>query len=98
MRRYLRFEHPRSLEPRWGERNAEGVELIDRAPWLPGARQTGERIEKDATAALRHLAPAEPTKILALAFNYSDLFDDAQGGASASGPHFSDPAFEPLIF
>jgi 2-keto-4-pentenoate hydratase/2-oxohepta-3-ene-1,7-dioic acid hydratase in catechol pathway len=56
---------------------------------------TGIRTSVDAT---QLLAPAEPTKILALAYNFKDLFADPAARTSSREAHYTDPGFEPLLF
>jgi 2-keto-4-pentenoate hydratase/2-oxohepta-3-ene-1,7-dioic acid hydratase in catechol pathway len=48
--------------------------------------------------AVRLLAPASPTKILALAYNFRDLFADPAARTSEREAHYTDPGFEPLVF
>jgi len=93
--RYLRFRAGGDPRPRWGRRRGTAVvvELSD-APWEPGCREVGEL----PAAGLSLLAPAQPTKILALAYNYRDLFADPAARTSAREPHYTDPGFEPLVF
>jgi 2-keto-4-pentenoate hydratase/2-oxohepta-3-ene-1,7-dioic acid hydratase in catechol pathway len=52
--------------PYWGKLVSDTVKLLDRAPWEQNARQAGE-IPFDSQMLL---APAKPTKIVALAANY----------------------------
>ena len=49
-------------EPRWGRRNGERIVLED-----------GTELDEGGAS---YLAPAEPTKIVALAYNYKSLFAD----------------------
>jgi 2-keto-4-pentenoate hydratase/2-oxohepta-3-ene-1,7-dioic acid hydratase in catechol pathway len=98
--RYVRFRAGDDPRPRWGRRHggrrrgaAVVVELSD-APWEPGCREVGEL----PAAGLLLLAPAQPTKILALAYNYRDLFADPAARTSEREPHYTDPGFEPLVF
>jgi len=42
--------------------------------------------------------PAEPTKIIALGYNFRDLFLDSAALSRREEPHFMDAGFEPLIF
>jgi 2-keto-4-pentenoate hydratase/2-oxohepta-3-ene-1,7-dioic acid hydratase in catechol pathway len=67
--RYVRFRTPAG--PRWGVLRDEVVEALDAAPYL-GGRPTGERY---ALQAVRLLAPAEPSKVLAVGMNYVDHRD-----------------------
>jgi 2-keto-4-pentenoate hydratase/2-oxohepta-3-ene-1,7-dioic acid hydratase in catechol pathway len=93
--RYVRFRAGGDPRARWGRRQGADVvvELSD-APWEPGCREVGEL----PAAGLALLAPARPTKILALAYNYRDLFADPAARTSAREPHYTDPGFEPLVF
>jgi 2-keto-4-pentenoate hydratase/2-oxohepta-3-ene-1,7-dioic acid hydratase in catechol pathway len=92
--RYLRFRSADDPRPRWGRREGTRVVELSGAPWEPPCREVGER----PAAGLVLLAPAQPTKILALAYNYRDLFADPAARTSAREPHYTDPGFEPLVF
>ncbi len=92
--RYVRFRADGDPAPRWGRREGDRVIELSGPPWEAGCRDTGER----PAAGLVLLAPAQPTKILALAYNYRDLFADPAARTSAREPHYTDPGFEPLIF
>jgi len=92
--RYIRFVHEGGA--RWGRRReGDVVEILSGAPWRDDCAATQQRIRVE-TAQL--LAPAEPTKILALAYNFKDLFADPAARATAREAHYSDPGFEPLLF
>jgi 2-keto-4-pentenoate hydratase/2-oxohepta-3-ene-1,7-dioic acid hydratase in catechol pathway len=96
--RYNRFLGAPSQLPSWGRRCSDSpdiLEVMSGAPWKPTSVLTGERIE---LSRVQLLAPAEPTKILALAYNYRDLFADKGARARSDEPHYSDLGFEPLIF
>lgn len=94
--RYVRFRRPGDPAPRWGRRSGDGaaVTLLSAAPWEAGCHAAGEL----PAAGLALLAPAQPTKILALAYNYRDLFADPAARTSAREAHYTDPGFEPLVF
>ena len=92
--RFVRFRSPGEPTPRWGRREGGAVVELSAAPWEPGCRDLGER----AAEGLVLLAPAQPTKILALAYNYRDLFADPAARTSAREPHYTDPGFEPLVY
>ena len=92
--RYLRFRTADDPTPRWGRRDGGAVIELSSAPWQAGCRAIGER----AGDGLVLLAPAQPTKILALAYNYRDLFADPAARTSAREAHYTDPGFEPLVF
>ena len=94
LQRYLRFRAGGDPTPRWGRRAGGAVIELSAAPWEPGCRELAER----AAEGLILLAPAQPTKILALAYNYRDLFADPAARTSAREAHYTDPGFEPLVF
>lgn len=93
--RFLRFvANPTSLV-RWGILvDPDTVAELSEAPWRSLSR-TGATYSRSS---IRLLAPAEPTKILALAYNYRDLFSDPAARTSAREAHYTDPGFEPLVF
>jgi 2-keto-4-pentenoate hydratase/2-oxohepta-3-ene-1,7-dioic acid hydratase in catechol pathway len=82
-------------EPRWGLREDEHVLELSAAPWLPSSSKTATRV---AAAEITVHAPAEPTKILALGYNYKDLFEDPAARTSKREPHYTDTGFEPVMF
>lgn len=93
--RYVRFRE--GTVARWGVRSSEDderIELLAAAPWL-SVQRTGESVR---FADVELLAPAEPTKILALAYNYKSLFGDPAALAKKSEAHYTDAGFEPLVF
>jgi 2-keto-4-pentenoate hydratase/2-oxohepta-3-ene-1,7-dioic acid hydratase in catechol pathway len=92
--RFIRFRAGGDPTPRWGRREGGAVVELSAAPWEPGCRDLAER----APEGLVLLAPAQPSKLLALAYNYRDLFADPAARTSAREPHYSDPGFEPLVF
>jgi 2-keto-4-pentenoate hydratase/2-oxohepta-3-ene-1,7-dioic acid hydratase in catechol pathway len=92
--RYVRFRAGGDPAPRWGRREGDLVVALSGPPWEAGCRDVGERPAADLVL----LAPAQPTKILALAYNYRDLFADPAARTSAREAHYTDPGFEPLIF
>lgn len=91
---YLRFRAGGDSRPRWGRRDGSAVVELSGAPWEPECRAIGEW----PAGGLALLAPAQPTKILALGYNYRDLFTDPAARTSVREPHFTDPGFEPLVF
>jgi 2-keto-4-pentenoate hydratase/2-oxohepta-3-ene-1,7-dioic acid hydratase in catechol pathway len=92
---YVRFRQSPDEVGRWGLIDGRQVRGLDRAPWLPGTEVTSF----DTTIGeVELLAPAEPTKIIALGYNFRELFSDPAAMARADEPHFSDEGFEPLIF
>lgn len=94
-RRYVRALDAAG-RPAWAERKGQVLELLTAAPWEPGSAPTGAVLP---SAGARLLAPAEPTKIVALGFNYKDLFF-SQGALSNPNepPSYDVPGFEPLVF
>ncbi|HUJ60339.1 MAG TPA: fumarylacetoacetate hydrolase family protein, partial [Kofleriaceae bacterium] len=91
--RYLRFELDGA--PRWGVRRGDRVDELSAEPWSPHVARTGRTLDPDE---LSLLAPAQPTKILALGYNYKDLFADPAARTSAREPHYTDTGFEPVLF
>ncbi len=95
---YRRFVDPASGYATWGiipRADADRLEVLSDAPWREGAAPTGAMCP---IAGLTFLAPAEPTKIVALAYNYRDLFADAGAVSGGSVATYTDPGFEPLVF
>ncbi len=92
--RYVRFRVSGDAAPRWGRRDGGAILELSGAPWEAGCRVVREL----PAEGLALLAPAQPTKILALAYNYRDLFADPAARTSAREPHYTDPGFEPLVF
>ncbi|MBX3154700.1 MAG: fumarylacetoacetate hydrolase family protein [Deltaproteobacteria bacterium] len=93
--RYLRFR-TEAGDARWGVRRGDRIHELSGAPWLLDTVATGATRSGDDSLPL--LAPAAPTKILALAYNYKDLFADPAARTSAREAHYTDPGFEPLVF
>ena len=93
MTRYVRFRTHDDPRPRWGVRESDTITVLSAAPWA-----NGHALTTLPFATIQLLAPAEPTKILALAYNYKSLFKDPAAMASAREPHFTDAGFEPLVF
>ena len=94
-KRYIRFVTEDDSTPRWGVRRVDVVEVLAAAPWGESASPTGRTV---LASAVRLLAPAQPTKVVALAYNYKDQFGDPAARTSAREPHFTDPGFEPMVF
>lgn len=91
--RYVRFRT--ASGPCWGRRSGDATIIeLTHAPWDPACEERGEC----SAEGLELLAPAAPTKILALAYNYRDLFADPAARTSAREAHYTDPGFEPLVF
>lgn len=80
---------------RWGVASESVVEELSHAPWDPAAARTGRTFANDG---LRLLAPATPSKVLALGYNFKSLFADPAGRTSAREPHYQDDGFEPIVF
>ena len=96
--RYIRFLSPSTGKPMWGrlsDTDESVVEGLTEAPWLPASTLANEKF---SFSKLKLLAPAEPTKILALAYNYRDLFADPSAKSRSDELHYSQNGFEPLIF
>lgn len=93
--RFIRFLTPGDPTPYWGRVLDGRVHTLDRAPWLPGVDVSGPVAD---LASVRLLAPVEPTKIVALGYNYRDLFSDPEALARADEVHYTNADFEPLVF
>lgn len=93
--RYVRFSTAADPAPRWGQRHGDRVDELSAAPWQPGVTKTGNSY---GALELTLVAPAQPTKILALGYNYKDLFGDPIARTSAREPHYTDAGFEPVVF
>jgi 2-keto-4-pentenoate hydratase/2-oxohepta-3-ene-1,7-dioic acid hydratase in catechol pathway len=94
--RYVRYVRRREGgAPAWGRISNDRIEPLSTAPWHAGARISAPPIDlREVTLA----PPAEPTKIVALGYNYRDLFLDSTALVDSKEPHYSDPGFEPVIF
>lgn len=62
--RYVRFSHDNQVH--YGVEDGERINVLDAAPWMSGKR-TGESV---AAADVTLLAPAEPSKVIAVGYNY----------------------------
>lgn len=80
----------------WAQLKGPALELLSTAPWEASSAPTGSVLPSEGA---RLLAPAEPTKIVALGFNYKDLFM-SKGALSNPNepPSYDVPGFEPLVF
>jgi 2-keto-4-pentenoate hydratase/2-oxohepta-3-ene-1,7-dioic acid hydratase in catechol pathway len=58
-----------ALGPRWARAEGEVLHILSAAPWEPETRPTADTLARDVT---RLLAPAEPSKIVAIGLNYRD--------------------------
>jgi 2-keto-4-pentenoate hydratase/2-oxohepta-3-ene-1,7-dioic acid hydratase in catechol pathway len=93
--RFVRFRAPGETRYRWGRLEEGEIEALSGAPWRADARRTADRFAEDEVA----LGPAaEPTKIIALGYNFRDLFLDSVSLSRREEPHFADAGFEPLVF
>jgi 2-keto-4-pentenoate hydratase/2-oxohepta-3-ene-1,7-dioic acid hydratase in catechol pathway len=93
--RYIRFVVAGDATPRWGVRDGDRTHELAAEPWSAGAARTGQVFRADEVSLV---APAQPTKILALGYNYKDLFADPNARTSAREPHYTDAGFEPVLF
>jgi 2-keto-4-pentenoate hydratase/2-oxohepta-3-ene-1,7-dioic acid hydratase in catechol pathway len=93
--RFVRFRALGDPRLRWGRLANGEIETLTGAPWLGDSRSTVDRLPVEEVT----LGPAaEPTKIIALGYNFRDLFLDADALSRKEEPHFTDPGFEPLVF
>lgn len=93
--RYIRFVTASDATPRWGVRDGDRALELAAEPWSHGAARTGRAFGE---AEVMLLAPAQPTKILGLGYNYKDLFSDPIARTSSREPHYTDAGFEPVLF
>jgi 2-keto-4-pentenoate hydratase/2-oxohepta-3-ene-1,7-dioic acid hydratase in catechol pathway len=93
--RFARFSPPDAGAAVWGRLVGERLEALSGAPWEAQTSPSGKTYLPDE---VRLLAPAAPTKILALGYNFRDLFLDAAALSRGGEPHYEDPGFEPIIF
>jgi 2-keto-4-pentenoate hydratase/2-oxohepta-3-ene-1,7-dioic acid hydratase in catechol pathway len=91
--RFVRFYTSNDPTRRWGVRDGDDVVALTAAPWDATSQRTQAR-HRDVLLA----APATPTKIIALGYNYKELFADPAARANSREAHFTDPGFEPLVF
>lgn len=92
-RRFLRFES--SGKPCWGECLGSVVHELSSAPWLPDSKRTGREFSRDG---VKLLPCGEPSKILALGYNYKDLFTDKAAMSRSGEKHYTEEGFEPMLF
>jgi 2-keto-4-pentenoate hydratase/2-oxohepta-3-ene-1,7-dioic acid hydratase in catechol pathway len=92
---FARFRPHPADEPLWGAVRGDRLEALCCAPWRDGARPTGAWYRADE---VEWQPPAEPSKIVALGYNFQDLFLDAAALSRSDEPHFRDPGFEPMVF
>ena len=70
--RYVRFDDGETVS--YGRQDDDTIARLDAAPWL-GGKPTGDRYNADD---VRLLAPAEPSKIFAVGYNYLSHRGDRQ--------------------
>ena len=91
--RYVRFRTVDEPRPRWGVREGDTVIALTGPPWV-----AHDRVGAVPASAIQLLAPAEPTKLLALGYNYKALFGDPAALANKREAHYTHAGFEPLMF
>jgi len=74
--------------PAWGRREGDAIVLVDRAPWAGEAEETGVGLP-EATA--HYLAPAEPTKIIAVHLTYASRVDEYAARRPTAPSYFMKP-------
>lgn len=91
---YVRFAT--GAGPAWGQRDpaTDEVRRLSAAPW--DAPEVGAGV--GPSAALRLLAPCTPRRVVALAYNYTDLVVDPSARADGAADGGSGGFEEPLIF
>ena len=70
--RYVRYDDGSSAS--YGLLDGNSIRQLDKAPWL-GGTETGRTVDKTK---VRLLAPAEPSKVFAVGFNYDSHLDDRE--------------------
>ncbi|MCC6278380.1 MAG: fumarylacetoacetate hydrolase family protein [Oligoflexia bacterium] len=93
-KRFVKFINEKG-QPQWGERQGGFVKPLNHAPWKEGSQAVGPLV---AMRDLKLLAPVEPTKILAMGYNYKDLFEDSQSRVKPEEPTYGELGFEPVVF
>jgi 2-keto-4-pentenoate hydratase/2-oxohepta-3-ene-1,7-dioic acid hydratase in catechol pathway len=79
--RYVRYQQGDAVS--WGILDGERIRELDAAPWSEG-RETGRTV---ASSEVRLLAPAEPSKVIAVGLNYKSHLGNAS--APAEPPLFA---------
>jgi 2-keto-4-pentenoate hydratase/2-oxohepta-3-ene-1,7-dioic acid hydratase in catechol pathway len=92
--RFVRYRTGPEEAPHWGVCRDDRIDELSSAPWV-SVTPAGPSVR---AAEIQLLAPAQPTKIVALGYNYRDLFADPNARTSAREPHYTDPGFEPVVF
>lgn len=90
---FVRCRHLSSDQALWARRAGDQLGVLTCAPWDPASRETGSEF---GLSEVSWLAPVEPTKIVALGYNYRSLFVEKETEGRIT--HFSEPGFEPVIF
>src|SRR5436190_12606585 len=93
MTRFVRCRQPSTDQALWARKAGDQVSVLTGAPWDPSARETGQKLWLNEVSLL---APVTPTKIVALGYNYRDLFVEKETQGQIN--HFSEPGFEPVMF
>lgn len=70
--RYVRYDDGKSAS--YGLVDGDSIRQLDKAPWL-GGTPTGATVDK---AKVKLLAPAEPSKVFAIGYNYDSHLDDRE--------------------
>jgi 2-keto-4-pentenoate hydratase/2-oxohepta-3-ene-1,7-dioic acid hydratase in catechol pathway len=93
MNRLVRFRHISQDHIFWGRRDGSRVRVLSHAPWNTESQETSLELPFNEAVLL---APVEPTKIVALGYNYKDMFSINSNPDGIT--HYSDPDFEPVVF
>jgi 2-keto-4-pentenoate hydratase/2-oxohepta-3-ene-1,7-dioic acid hydratase in catechol pathway len=93
--RFVRFRETPGIEWTWGRCFNDSVYALSGPPWSAEVVTIGDGVPLNSVALG---PPASPTKIIALGYNYKDLFLDASSLSRRDEPHFDDEGFEPLVF
>jgi 2-keto-4-pentenoate hydratase/2-oxohepta-3-ene-1,7-dioic acid hydratase in catechol pathway len=70
--RYVRYSDGEAVH--YGKRNGDSIEQLDKAPWMGGSK-TGVTVKASDVALA---APAEPSKVFAVGFNYRSHLDERE--------------------
>jgi 2-keto-4-pentenoate hydratase/2-oxohepta-3-ene-1,7-dioic acid hydratase in catechol pathway len=90
---FVRCRQSSSDRALWARRAGDRIRVLSCAPWEPFSAETGQELWLNEVSLL---APVEPTKVVALGYNYRDLFVDKETEGRLN--HFSEPGFEPVMF
>lgn len=72
VKRFVRYDDGASSS--YGQLDGDTIQQLDKAPWLGGST-TGITVDK---AKVKLLAPAEPSKVFAIGYNYDSHLDDRE--------------------